>query len=81
MITIDVSTWEDNDDLKEFRKEYNIDSTTWIFAMDTDDVMDKYGVEGVPTIVIIDKSGGVTYKKAGDLSAPIKMNFSPGKNC
>jgi len=36
----------------------------WLFAMDTDNIVYKYQVGAIPTLVIIDKNGDITYYKS-----------------
>jgi len=48
--------------LRQFKQDYNI---TWRVARDTVGVFDKYNVEYIPTLVIIDKNGYVDFRNAG----------------
>ncbi|UCH72186.1 MAG: TlpA family protein disulfide reductase [Thermoplasmatales archaeon] len=64
MISIDpwygYPYYETESQLENFRDKYGAE---WIFAMDNseEDVAGKYGVYGIPKIVIIDKNGNVYY--------------------
>lgn len=62
IMTIDVDKSETAEQLREFKEEFH---GTWIFAMDSDGIDVKYGVKGYPTLVIIDKNGGIAYKNVG----------------
>jgi len=48
--------------LRQFKKEYDM---TWIVARDKVGVFDKYDVQYIPTLVILDQNGDVYYKETG----------------
>jgi len=48
--------------LRQFKKDHNMD---WPVARDTVGVFNKYGVEAIPTIVILDQVGNIHYKHVG----------------
>jgi len=48
--------------LSEFKQDYNIQ---WRVARDTVGVFDKYNVEYIPTLVILDENGNVHYRNHG----------------
>lgn len=50
------------DGLRQFKGEYQM---TWRVARDTDGVFDRYGVEYIPTLVIIDRNGTMRYRYVG----------------
>jgi cytochrome c biogenesis protein CcdA/peroxiredoxin len=62
ILSIDVDLTDSIDDLKEFKNEYN---ATWPFALDTADLLTKYGATPLPKTVIIDKEGFVTFADTG----------------
>ncbi len=66
MISIDVSLDVDPQDLIIFKESFADD---WIFAVDTDNVSEKYSIRGVPTEIVIDRSGRIAYVHVGIVSA------------
>ncbi|MEE9151074.1 MAG: hypothetical protein V3U20_04480, partial [Thermoplasmata archaeon] len=52
-------------DLTSFKSQYG---GNWTFAMDTDDVANKYKVSYIPTMVVIDRNGIIRYWGVGELS-------------
>ena len=48
--------------LRQFKQDYNM---TWRVARDTVKVFDEYGVEYIPTLVILDQNGAVHFREAG----------------
>ena len=66
MISIDVSLDVDPQDLIIFKESFADD---WIFAVDTDNVSGKYSIRGVPTEIVIDRSGKIAYVHVGIVSA------------
>lgn len=48
--------------LRQFKQDYNM---TWRVARDTVKVFDKYSVEYIPTLVILDQNGAVHFREAG----------------
>jgi peroxiredoxin len=50
------------DGLRQFKSEYQM---TWRVARDTDGVFEKYGVEYIPTLVIIDRNGTMRHRYVG----------------
>ena len=65
IITIDIEKSDSNSDLKAFKSHYG---GNWTFAMDTDDVANKYKVSYIPTMVVIDRNGIIRYWGVGELS-------------
>ena len=59
IMSIGVDTREDNEKLRSFKLKYGGD---WIFARDIDNVGEKYDVEYIPKLVVIDKSGMIRYE-------------------
>ncbi len=63
---IGVAIWAQGDPFevaKEFVQKHNL---TYLVLVDAEDkTPDLYGVEGVPTNVVIDKEGKIRYLKAG----------------
>lgn len=66
IMSIDVDTEETNAQLTQFKRDYGDD---WIFARDTDGVGNKYNVDSIPKIVIIDKEGRIAYEDEGVTSS------------
>jgi peroxiredoxin len=58
-ITPDVDTVEN---LQQFSQDHNM---SWIIARDTEGVMDQYGVQVVPTLILVDKEGFIQYRHIG----------------
>ena len=71
IMSIDLDTTETNEELRRFKDDYGDD---WIFARDTDGVGDKYNVDSIPTIVIIDKNGEIAYQNVGLTSSSDLLN-------
>lgn len=61
IITISVYPLETEEMLRTFKERHDAD---WIFARDTDNVMVKYGAFTLPTIVVIDPQGRISFQKA-----------------
>jgi cytochrome c-type biogenesis protein len=62
IITIDIFEGDTEEELRTFKNQYGDD---WIYALDTDNVKTKYGVDPVPMIVIVDKEGNIAFQKVG----------------
>lgn len=65
VVIISISVDPDYDTierLQKFREEHQI---SWTIAGDTASVSDKYNVQAVPTLVIIDQSGVIYYRNVG----------------
>jgi thiol-disulfide isomerase/thioredoxin len=54
--------------LRQFKKDY---SMSWIVARDTVGVFDKYDVQYIPTLVIIDQNGDVDFRNEGLTDASV----------
>ena len=48
--------------LRQFKQDYNI---TWKVARDTVGIFNKYNVEYIPTLVILDQNGNIHYRNQG----------------
>jgi len=48
--------------LRQFKKDYNMD---WLVARDTVGVFNKYGIQAIPTIIILDQTGNIHYQHVG----------------
>jgi thiol-disulfide isomerase/thioredoxin len=69
VVVISISSPTDNvETLKQFRIEHNMD---WRVAKDTIGVFDKYGIQYIPTLIILDKEGVIRYKNVGLTSASV----------
>ena len=62
-ISIDILQEDTDKSLRDYRDKKDIE---WIIARDTDDILLKYSVDGIPKIVIIDKEGYATYEHRGE---------------
>jgi len=63
VVVISVGSSGDSEiGLRQFKKEHNMD---WIVARDTVGVFNKYGVQAIPTIIILDQIGNIHYKHVG----------------
>ena len=54
--------------LEQFKKEHNMD---WLVARDNVGVFNKYGVQAIPTIMILDQTGNIQYQHVGLTEASI----------
>ena len=52
--------------LRQFKQDYDM---TWRVARDTVKVFDKYSVEYIPTLVILDQNGAVHFRESGIIDA------------
>lgn len=66
IVSIDVIPDTDPQELIIFKETVADD---WIFAVDTNNVSEKYGVTAVPTEIVIDQSGTIVYVHVGIVSA------------
>jgi len=66
MITISVDPTESDESLRGFKEKYNAE---WLFARDTDNILVKYNAFSIPTIVVIDPRGYISFQKAALVSA------------
>jgi len=63
VVVISVGSSSDSEiELSQFKKDYNMD---WLVARDTVGVFNKYGVQAIPTIVILDQTGNIHYQHVG----------------
>jgi len=63
VVVISVGSSSDSEiGLRQFKKDYNMD---WLVARDTVGVFNKYGVQAIPTIVILDQTGNIHYQHVG----------------
>jgi cytochrome c-type biogenesis protein len=81
IMTISVDPTESDEALRSFRDKHNAD---WLFARDTDNVWGKYRNLYLPTIVIIDPQGCLSFQKADivpaeELIAVVTSAYSVGK--
>jgi len=68
-ISID-SAYDTNEQLLQFMNETGI---TWRVARGTNKLKTDYDVETVPTIFLIDKSGYIRFKHAGEITDEILL--------
>jgi cytochrome c-type biogenesis protein len=80
ILTVSVDPLETDDNLRDFKEKYNAD---WLFARDTDRVLDKYWAFTLPTIVVIDPQGYISFQKAAlvsteELALEVEKAYSGG---
>jgi cytochrome c biogenesis protein CcdA/peroxiredoxin len=66
IITISVDPTETEEKLRSFKETYNAD---WLFARDTSNILVRYNAFTIPTIVVIDPHGKITFQRAAFVSA------------
>jgi thiol-disulfide isomerase/thioredoxin len=72
VVVISVGSSGDSETaLRQFKKDYDM---TWIVARDTVGVFDRYDVQYIPTLVIIDQNGNVDFRNEGLTEASILSN-------
>jgi thiol-disulfide isomerase/thioredoxin len=60
---ISVGSSSDSEiELRQFKKDHNMD---WLVARDTVEVFNKYGIQAIPTIIILDQTGNIHYQHVG----------------
>jgi thiol-disulfide isomerase/thioredoxin len=60
---ISVGSSSDSEvELRQFKKDYSMD---WLVARDTVGVFNKYGIQAIPTIIILDQTGNIHYQHVG----------------
>ncbi len=70
--TPDNLVLENQDDVDKFESTYGV---TWASFLDTDLVVaKKFGLNGFPTIFIVDKHGTIVYAGSGEVSQDALMN-------
>ena len=62
ILSVDVDPKETNQQIRNFRDEFNAD---WTFSSDTDDLSQKYDASSIPTMVVIDQDGNMVFRHAG----------------
>ncbi len=68
IISVDVSPYDTDADLQNYVQENGIPcGEQWRVARDTAQLGSKYVTEGVPTLLIIDTEGSITFHQAGAL--------------
>jgi thiol-disulfide isomerase/thioredoxin len=69
VVVVSVGSSSDSEiGLRQFKKDHNMD---WSVARDTVGVFDEYGIEAIPTIVILDQIGNIHYKHVGLIEASL----------
>lgn len=66
IITVSVDPTETEDKLRSFKEMYHAD---WLFAHDTDNMLVRYDAFTLPTIVVIDPQGRITFQRAAFVPA------------
>ena len=82
ILTISVDPTEQEENLRHFRETYS-PNADWPFARDTDNVLVKYGAFSIPTIVVIDPKGVISFQKAAfvpveELRSEVERAYSEG---
>ena len=62
---ISISVWVDIDNNEKLGDHQDEKGFAWKHAMDSDNVSAKYGAYEIPYVVIVDKTGNLTYKNNG----------------
>lgn len=62
---ISISVWVDIDNNEKLGNHQDEKGFAWKHAMDSDNVSAKYGAYEIPYVVIVDKTGNLTYKNNG----------------
>ncbi|NOQ53225.1 MAG: redoxin domain-containing protein [Thermoplasmata archaeon] len=62
ILSVDVDPKETNQQIRDFRDEFNAD---WTFSSDTDNLNQKYDASSIPTMVVIDQDGNMVFRNAG----------------
>jgi cytochrome c-type biogenesis protein len=80
IMTISVDPIEPEENLRSFRETY-ASNADWLFARDTDKVLDKYRAFTLPTIVVIDPQGYISFQRANlvpaeELAAEVEKAYS-----
>jgi hypothetical protein len=62
MVSIDLITWETEDEVRAVQDRYN---ATWTFAIDGDNIQSRYDIWRLPLLVLLDASGVVQWTWTG----------------
>jgi hypothetical protein len=62
MVSIDLVTWETEDQVRGVMEEYN---ATWTFAIDGDNIQSRYDIWRLPLLVLLDGDGVVQWVWTG----------------
>jgi len=67
VVVVSVGSISDSaEELRQFKHDYDM---TWRVARDTIGTFDKYSVEYIPTLVILDQNGNVHFRESGVVDA------------
>ena len=69
IISIDVDPTESDEDIRNFYLDFN--DATWIWAKNASDLVQFHQVSAIPTLVIIDQEGKITFKHTGLMSSSL----------
>jgi len=80
IMTISVYPLETAEDLRNYKEEHNAD---WLFACDTENILVNYNAFSLPTIVVIDPQGYISFQKstlvpAEELASEVEKAYSGG---
>jgi cytochrome c-type biogenesis protein len=80
IMTISVYPLETAEDLRNYKEEHNAD---WLFARDTENILVKYNAFSLPTIVVIDPQGYISFQKSAlvpveELRSEVERAYSGG---
>jgi thiol-disulfide isomerase/thioredoxin len=62
MVSIDLITWETEDQVRAVRDQYN---ASWTFAIDGDNIQSRYDIWRLPLLVLLDAEGVVQWTWTG----------------
>ena len=62
IVSIDIITWETEDEVRSVMEEYN---ATWTFVVDGDDIQSRYDIWRLPLLVLLDDDGVVQWTWTG----------------
>ncbi len=62
MVSIDLITWETEDQVRSVMEKYN---ATWTFAIDGDNIQSRYSIWRLPLLVLLDGDGVVQWTWTG----------------
>lgn len=67
VVVVSVGSISDSaEELRQFKHDYDM---TWRVARDTVGTFDKYSVEYIPTLVILDQNGDIRFRQSGVVDA------------
>jgi len=68
IVSIDIDPNETPEMLQEFSNQYPY--ATWIWATDIENLGYEYSIYSIPTIVIVDQEGYISFRRSGVTTSP-----------